>query len=75
MSGVSGSAEEQSGRQLVGSSTGAVKEGSSLRAKVVNVLSSLGLTTLLPSARTGNVEKDAKLVKKAKRIVLLVDIN
>ena len=75
MSGVSGSAEEQSGRQLVGSLTGAVKEGSSGEAKAVDVIPSLVVTTLWPSACTGNVQKTAKPVKKPRRMLFLVDIT
>jgi hypothetical protein len=60
---------------LVGSLTGAVREGSLGEAKAADVIPSLVVTTLWPSACTGNVQKTAKPVKKARRMLFLVDIT
>ena len=71
----SGSAEEHSATQLVGSGTGVVEEGSSREAKAVDIIPSLGFTTFLSFACAGNVQKTAKPVEKARRMILLVVIN
>jgi len=71
----SGSAEEQSGTQLVGSRTEAVKEGSSGGAKAVEIIPSLGIATFLSFASAGNVQKTAKPADKVRRMILLVVIN
>ena len=52
-----------------------VKEGPSLEAKALDATPSLGLTTLLPTACTGNAQKTTKAVKRARGMILVVDIN
>jgi hypothetical protein len=50
------------------------QEEFSPEAKAVDVTPSLGLTTLLPSAAAGNAQKTTKPVKKARGMILLVDL-
>jgi hypothetical protein len=46
-----------------------------VEAKALDVTPSLGLTTLLPSACAGDAQKTTKAVKRARGMILLVDIN
>ena len=75
MPGASGSGEEQSGRQLVWSCTGAAKGRPSLEEDAVVVTPSFESPALLPSACAANGQKTAEPVKKATRTALFVDIN